>query len=536
MKLVWSSVKEEKFFSLNSLLFVKDINKDIKICSSDKFLFLFLDFEVIIFNYFNDKQEGGLSFNYLTKKNLDFISNDEKIKNVKSDSNFFLISTDLGNLFVLNFDEKDYYIEVTYSFNIRHNYIHDYEILFFEFLKSKNILITLDKHLFLLEICDLETLNLIKNSSFLQSNKNTSVCKNLLMRIEHSDEFIFYTYLKSSCYSVIFSNFAIYYIDFETDGRSEIIFKKDPQSYKHKFQGYVYKDVIYYVKDSNCFSIFDIYNRDNKFTIKLSAKNQLNDLNFFKVLFVEEDYIVITNEKCSTLYFIDKKYKLVHRENILFEPYFIFSSQILIALSLSVIGIKFKACIKEIGENNIDNYIDDLNQLKNFLPENETLKKIEDSFINTKLNKDHLKKQVRIRYYKIEKVLDHLKKYFSKFPNRIKCYDYYELCKIKIMSYVTDINFILSKYQCKLFEIQDKNDFNKISRKIYLKNYEVQRNLILNFVEFFGSKNLFLNYKFVYLIYYENLKYEKLYELINLSKNIRDTSTYFLLKELVKTF
>jgi uncharacterized short protein YbdD (DUF466 family) len=606
-KIQWSGVKEQK---LIFPLFLSKFNFSkiyTQLIYHKNFLFIFIDYDLIIYSLtYNNKNsteknstntldvnetQKEISLTFESKKSLDFFSLDEEILFIKySDtecegenltnskhtnfSNFsnkpnfsenyffnFIIGTNLGNIFLINFNITDFYLEISQTFNIRHNYIHEYEILFYtkeEGENSHSILMTMDKHLFLLEFPHCHgNQKSHTNSPISLDNK---ILKNLLLRIEDPQEKIINAYLKPKHYTVIFSNKAIYFLNFETDGASEIIFKKDQNFYNSLYSGYVNKDVIYYIKDSNSFSIFHIYDRENKFTIKLSAKNQLNELGFYKVFNVDDEIITITNEKQSELYFImNNKFKLIHRESILFDKsFFIFAedSVVVISLNLFNLSLKYKYAILSSSSLKPSGQIKDNKNLEmsknpsqkrprknseSILSENINfdLNQIELSFMDSKNNIQNLK-------FKLKKVW---KRIYFLMKNLAVVMDYnkFEVLKQKICRKMNkiiklSINFqsgnLDSRYEsasdkkCKncpsLDETNSLTSLKFSHSKINFLKYQI----INSYIQKFGSEAL-LKSIYILIDYLKNLHEEKIKNLIKISVVTRDKEVYLSLIKLM---
>lgn len=588
-KIQWSSVKEEKFIFplfLTKFNFSKIFTQ---IVYFKNYLFIFIDYDLVVYSFYYNKKPSTLDLNennqefsltFENKKNLDFFSSDEEILFIKcsdkhlkydsfsslfnsnvsnitnktsfSENNYFnfVIGTNLGNIFLINFNLTDFYLEISHTFNIKHNYIHEYEILFYtieEYINSHNIIMTMDKHLFLLEF---------QNSSynFLNSSDN-KIFKNLLLRIEDPHEKVINAFVKPKHYTVIFSNKSIYLINFDTDGTSEIIFKKDPSSYNSFYSGYVYKDVIYYIKDSNSFSIFHIYDRENKFTIKLSAKNQLNELAFSKVLNVDDEVITITNDKRSEIYFIiNKKFKLVQRENILFDKsFFIFveDSLVVISLNLSNLCLKYKYAlfsnlripincqIKDPNKFEIPNNYNqiDKKQRKNsesilFDSLNLNLNEIEVSFLDSK-------KYIQNLNFKFKKLWNELNFLMNKIFHVVE-YNKFEFIKKKICCKMN--KFISLSKKFKYCSNQSEYVYDQINKSYRLNYYNLPKSfnniqskmnflkfqIITSYIKKFGSEILLKSLN-ILIDYFKNLHGEKIKNLIKIAILTRDKEVYLKL-------
>jgi len=236
-------------------------------------------------------------------KKINFLAYDEKIIYclLNNENNFILLSTDFGNIYILNINLLDFYVELVFSFSIKQNYLYSYEILYF--CENNNILVTLDNHLFICEIYKKK------------KNQPIQVFKNCLFKCEYMDEKLIYAEKLNNIVTV-FSNKAIYLIDLY-DISFKLFYKKEN---KNNFYGKILGDNIYFIKDENTYAVYSISDKDKKLSFKLSSKNQLNILNFDKILYLDGDLMIISNPKKTELYSISMvTYKILNRESILFE-------------------------------------------------------------------------------------------------------------------------------------------------------------------------------------------------------------------------
>ena len=191
MKLQWCQIKEMK--NNNSLVFPRIYASDSSLIwflvmkeNNEEFLIIFADSDVFIYqinlSLSNDNRSqltkqninagNELSktqnttnlidmcklsysqtenFIFKSKQKLDFISQNERISNLKLNKhsciknknleNWILLSTDKGDVFIISINVYDYFIDVVFNFNISQNFIHEYEILDFE---DMNILLTIE--------------------------------------------------------------------------------------------------------------------------------------------------------------------------------------------------------------------------------------------------------------------------------------------------------------------------------------------------------------------------------------------------------
>lgn len=468
MKVNWTQTKEKKIFHNSSKM--NPFNKGIII---NEYVLFFIDYEIIIYRYENE----DLLFE--TKKNIDFISLNEEIIYLLYDdkkNKNILFGTDKGNIYIISLNLNDFYIEVLHSFEIRQNYIYEYEVLSFS---DMGILVTFDKNLFL---CDVYSS---------QSNKHI-LYKNCLMKIEYFDEKIISAF-KIEQLVVIFTNKAIYFINLD-DGGSEIIFKKDNMNY---YSGLVLGSSIYFVKDDNSFCSYNLFDKDKKYNVKLTSKNQLNKLNFYKVVYVTENYMVLSNEKNTEIYFISlKNFKIVNREPILFEKslFLMYKGVNLIAISLNVITytVKFKVGIinNEDTTNKTEGILD-----KNILRNDLDLSNIEEDYVL-----DHSQNNIRKNKRK---------------RNKLKIWFYLYILHDKCSNYQSD------KFSCY------KNRILKCLIKI--KQYEyaklVYNQITSGYINAFGSALIIKSYALLYTMYFYILYKENIDYLIKISTHIQDYET-----------
>lgn len=498
MKLLWNKPKEEKILfpiMLNKyspeMVFIKFI------LLNNDYLFLFIDLEVFIYRLEVDKEKNKSELVFENKKTLDFISFNEDIQTVLQSENFekdglVLISTNTGNIYTINFNLTDFYFDIHLKMNIRHNFIHEYEVLQYE---GNNILMIIDKQLFSFEI-----------------TKSNSVIKNLLFRMNDMNEKIVSAFFKPASYAVIFTNENIYLINFETDGTSEVIYKKDPQLYKYHYTGIVANDVIYYVKDNNSFAVYHIYDREKKFTVKLSAKNLLNDLNFYRIVKANSDLITIVNEKQTELYFINNKYKLIHRESVLFEKsFFIFHPYGVFVFGINLINmvIKYKVGMmnEEIkGSDNTNGNVAATNVIDNI--DLGDLSKIENYYIRHKNSKQEVKNKIFKKINAVKTILNDIRAGKLKFHSEEQ-FEYYK-----------------SKITRKLSGIKVKS-YEKFKHNIHVT-------LIWLYTFLFGSYSLKKSFNILFFPHFLNIYKERLQNLLLISKHVKDVEVYNEIVKLTK--
>jgi hypothetical protein len=477
-KILWTPPKELK---PNIPLVTTKINNIYKsLIYFEYYSLICLIIENVILIYKIKFKENDLTFEFNTKRSLDFISYDEELiftlKDTKIDQSSFslVIGTNKANIFILNISIKDFYIEIVLTLNVGLN---NYEVLG---LFDGKLIITIDKNLFVI------------------INKE----RNFIMQIDE-DEKVISANLKENFYLIVFTNKNIYMVDYATDGRCQILIKTG--SY---YTSFIFNDKIYYIKESNTFAIFPIYDISNKFSIKLSAKNQINDLNFYKVLNVDENLTLISNEIESEIYFISKKFKLIHKEHILFDKsYFVFLNNSIIVLSINLISmsLKYKYCI--LNNNQSEVKLDRKSYLNKV-----SLNEIEEEFVNFNSKRQIILNKIKEENFKIKKLLMKLM--------QINEINYFLIVKELVCS---GINKILSLY---LNLEVNKSNFTKCE-----KYYKV---IILEcFVYKFGSKSLHLNNGLL-KDYFNQLFKSKVQELMQISKRINDKITYSKLENIIK--
>lgn len=294
----------------------------------DKYIFLFNNPEVLIFKfidsstkqyyneteqnyykYFSDYNSTNLNkkeesdFILLDIKKISFLSYDENINFclLNKINNNIILSTDAGIIYIININLIDLFIDLDFSFNIKQNYLYNYQIHYF--CENNKILLTLDNNLYICEIYKKK------------KNQPTQVFKNCLFKCVYMDEKILHAEKLDSLVS-IFTNKAIYIVDFY-DMSSSILYKKEKLN---NYSGKMFNDNIYFIKDENTYAVYSIKDIDKKLSFKLSSKNQLNVLNFNTILYVDEDILLLVNDKNTEIYTISLvTYKVLNRESILFD-------------------------------------------------------------------------------------------------------------------------------------------------------------------------------------------------------------------------
>jgi len=241
-------------------------------------------------------------------KKINFLAYDENIVNciLNKNNHNISLSSDFGMVYIINISLMDFFVEVIFSFNIKQNYLYSYEILYF--CENNNILLTLDNNLYICEIYQKK------------KNQPTQVFKNCLFKCEYMDEKILHAEKLDNLVSV-FTNKAIYMVDFY-DMSSSIFYKKEKVN---NYAGKMNDGNIYFIKDENTYAVYSILDKDKKLSFKLSSKNQLNVLNFSRVLYVDKEIMIIANGKNTEIYLISLiTFKIINRESILFDnPIFI---------------------------------------------------------------------------------------------------------------------------------------------------------------------------------------------------------------------
>jgi len=476
-KILWTPPKELK---PNLPLVTTKINNIYKnLIYLEHYSLICLIIENVILIYKFKFKENDLTFEFLTKRSLDFISYDEELiytfKDTKIEQSSFglVIGTNRANIFILNVSIKDFYIEVVYTLNVCLN---NYEILG---LVDGKLIIIIEKNLFIINVINKE--------------------KNFIMEIDE-DEKIISANFKENIYLIVFTNKYIYMVDYATDGRCQILIKTG--SY---YTSFIFNDKIYYIKESNTFAIFPIYDRDNKFSIKLSAKNQINDLNFYKVLSADENFTLISNEIESEIYFISNKFKLIHKEHILFDKsYFVFLNNSIIVLSINLMSmsLKYKYCVFNNNQTEVKH------DKKSYLNK-VSLNEIEDEFVSFNSKRQIVLNKIKIENFKLKKLLMKLK--------RINEINYFLVIKQLVNSRINKILSIYSKLEV------NKTNFDENEYKVFI---------VKCFVYKFGSKSLLTNNALI-KDYFNKLFNSKVQELMQISRRINDSITYSKLENLI---
>jgi len=572
MKLQWCQIKEMKNY--NSLVVPRIYTSDSSSVwflvlkeNYEEFLLIFVESEVFIYqinlSLFNDNRchlnkqnvsyvyelsliqhttnslESKMPFiqteNFLfkSKPRLDFISQNDTISNlklnkhsckkIKHQENLILLSTEKGEVFIISINVYDYFIDVVFNFNISQNFLHEYEMLDFE---DMNVLLTIDKHLFLYEIYSRNY-----EKSYIRNKTNLSIGKNLIMRIDYIDEKIIDACIKNKQYIIIFTNKMIYLINLNNDGSHEILFKKEANDVNLSSSGVVdiYHDNIYYIKSDNSFCVHPIYEPQNKFTITINSRNQLNKLNFYKVIFANEEMIAIINRNYTEIYFFNNKYKLINRESILLESSrFLFTETCAIVISYNHLSMsiryKLGLILKEnselknesvrLGINSkdlISNKKDNPNACST--PFNQTLSddfnlnEIEDSYVDFN---QKLKQKKQIIKVNINEINNCIKIFFSR---NNSLFSFHEL----FLDFKSEIYFKL-------------NELNKIKLNIIKISNSIFASVIKFYVFFHGSYSLRITEKILNEKYFKSIYRDKI---IGLMKIPNKTKDFEVMKELV---
>lgn len=497
MKINWANIKESKIpFPIN--VYDDDKTYTNLLFISQDCMFLFMDLEFIVVEVSLDK-DNTVTLTPRMKKSIQFLANDERISGiVKKDSSIegasreFLIHTTKGNIYTVTVDTYDFYFEVM-SFKIRQNYIYNYTIHCY---CGNKILIEFDSSLYLCEISTYNTLT-----------------KSCLLKINYLDEKILDAYVEDSDLVLIYTNKFVYLINLNLDGMPKILYKKDDKHHKNYFSGVLFDDCAYFIKDECTLGIQHLVHLDHKMSIKVSSKNYLNKVSFFRVLFVNKDLLVITNESQNELYFLNNKtYKLIHRETILFErrSYILHDQKFFIlGLNLNVFSFKYKIGSYSIGEEvykipkephpsvDHDSIVDSFCDLS----------LIENDFFQETKKEDELKSKQSVIKRRVIAMLNKLK------VNLISWSDAYSQvgkCLAKLNNWNKSEKFI-SQVQLRMF-----SNYIRCTQRYFLSN------LILNHDE--------INIPYLISKYKEKVLY-----LIELSISNKDHVSYLKLKNLFIT-
>ncbi len=311
------NIKEYIFYFKESEVFIFKIeeNKSVLININNSFKIECNVFQQINQLYskdtYNDNENQNMKDILLEDiKKINFLAYDENITNslLNKNNNNILLSTDFGIVNIININLKDFFIELLITFDIKQNYLYSYDV--FDFCDSNNnVILGLDNNVFICEIYNK------------QKNQPIQVFKNCLFKSEYLDEKPIYAEKQKNLVAV-FSNKAIYLIDLN-DISTQIFYKKEN---KNNFGGRLFNDNIVFIKDENTYAVHSIKDNTKKLSFKLSSKNQLNILNFEKIIYLNGEFMVITNKKNTEIYMISlTTYKIINRESILFEnPNFLF--------------------------------------------------------------------------------------------------------------------------------------------------------------------------------------------------------------------
>lgn len=487
--IVWAPPKELKPNLPLILTKMNNIYKNTIYLENFNLIILLIDNVILIYKLIF--KASDLTFEFITKRCLDFISYDEElIYSIKNDQNEhssfdLVIGTNKSNIYVLNISIKDYFIEILHELKLNN---FNYEI--FGFTRNK-LIFSLDKELYILE--------LIGN------------VRNFIMKVDENEKIIS-TNLKADCYLIVFTNMNVYMVDYAVDGRNQILIKLSTSC---NYTSFIFNDKIYYIKESNTFAIFPIYDRENKFSIKLSAKNQINDLNFFKVLNVDDNFTIISNEKESEIYFISNKFKLIHKEHILFDKsFFVFLNNSIIVLSINLMSmsLKYKYCIFNNNQSELNKTVKHCESHSNI--NKVSLNEIEEEFVNYNSKRNTVLTKIKSQNLKIKRLL-------------------LKLSRVHELNYFCYLKEVIKGEINKILNLRLKTEMKNLNRnRIDLYYYKVF--IIRCFDYKFGSRSLVINNTLI-RDYFDKLLNSKIQELMQISMRINDTLTFSKLLSLIKT-
>jgi hypothetical protein len=477
-------------------------------CRQDNILAIFVDIDILIYSINNDGE-----FSYRSSKNAEFISESEEIlflKNQKSTTDSqntnFLIGTTKGNIFLLKFIEFDYFFEVIQNFNIRQNFIHEYEIL--EYVDQRYILATIDKHLYLIEIYS-----------------KTHIAKNFLLTMEYRDERISNA-IKVDSSIFINTNKAIYSINLD-DCERRIVFEKQ---ILNSFDIQILGNYLYFIKEESKVSRYSLSDNNDKSTATISSKNMLNKVNFFTFIQIDNQSIILANERETEIYFLNDKFKLVHRESLIFDScYNVYLDGTLYVLNLNIVQYtlkikKFVLSSNEITEQeeNKESFDTKENELQNLIL-------LEHNFLNFKHSIAFISRKIKELKNKIKNLI-----YCSliwRINSKIELnYEKFESEKQKLIKY-------LQKLYNLYYELPDNKSTSKLNENCLSIFHLFKKTILFHFVRVyecnFRSYSLHKTFDILYMGYYINMYRDKLNYLLQLSYSTLDRHS---LKELLELY
>ena len=114
---------------------------------------------------------------------------------------------------------------------------------------------------------------------------------------------------KNENFNIIFTDKEIILID-DKKGLNEIIFKD-----KISFNGFIFENKIIYLKSKDEIVVNDLENNKNNLSLKFNSKKILNKFDFNKVIFCDENIILILNSTEIELYLYNLQTRQFNREN-----------------------------------------------------------------------------------------------------------------------------------------------------------------------------------------------------------------------------
>ena len=481
-KLKWNQLSEK--LKINIPFYIKKKDSYFKSFKLDeKIIFSFLDENLLIFNiHYNIDEKNNLSSiniglsNYFILSYLNFDENIIKTLQNKLFSNKFLFLSNKKKIYIIQFSYIDYYFDIKKTVNLEKNE----EIISFI---DNIIFVTKEKKLYKIDI-NYEN-NTIEKKMIYSGNRiiNCEIIKNLNFHI-------------------IFTDKEIILIDYKK-GINEIIFKDNTS-----FNGFVFEKKIIFLKSKDEIVVNDLENNKNNLSLKFNSKKILNKFDFNKVIFSDENIILILNSTEIELYLYNLQTGQFNRESTILEHKSIICFQnfvLIFNISKEKMNIKGKYCIfnKEF-KNNFNN---ELKEEDNFFIDSFNLNKIEQKFEE----KFTISKKSLLKIEKNKKKINFL-------INRINIQNYLFL-KEKIKKFLSIIlyyseNFNLNEY------------INYIS--------DIKFTLVDFYIFNFGDSKLFLNYKQVYLIMLINIYLQKSKELLKIAEDTYDYDAYIYLYNYIK--
>ena len=398
---------------------------------------------------------------YINSFDFNFLNNNEEIIKIKQNNNDFLAFTNLKNLFIFSISNYDFYVDVKIKEKIDYNK----KIRFFNF--QKNFFVLKDDNLYLYKYNNNKISYLIFN---LDISLETII--NIYF-IEKDNRYVFFTNDKIFIFNSM--NFSKNYI-FEEN---------------KNYKGYFFNDKIFYIKNDDEFCVYDIYNTKNNFSLQFNSKKIINKINFNKILFANDEIVLLINKSKVELYCYKFTTGQFNRENILYKnKKFVIFDNFIFILNFNINNLEIKG--KYLLYNN---EIKQNNNLSN--------KNINFFLFNLK----QIEKQYENEY---------------KYNNKIENYQTNIIKTIKNKMNKNNFNIIkkiINIYLHKIYNLLLKNNSIKIFENIYFKiknNYNFYHRIIFN------DNILLLNYKNIYLIYLINISIDIINKLKIIIKNTHD--------------